>query len=334
MSGDRLPDAAAARLVLAIATYDGRALLEAMLPSVAAQRWRDFRVVIVDDGSSDDTVPWLAEHWPEAHVVALARNGGVTAAFNACVAAAGDAELVALFNNDIELHPECLGELARALAEHPEAGFAAAKLVDFHRRDVLDGAGDQLDWAGTGWRRGHGEPDDGRYDAPGPVFGACAGAAVYRRSALERVGGFDARFFAFCEDVDWNLRARLQGIACWYVPSAVAYHMGSATLGAGMTPFARYHITRNALWVVAKDFPAEAIVRHLPRLLYVQAATAALAARDRQLGVLARAWRDALRGLPAMLRDRRRIQRQRTVSVRELEAAVACGGAPPRRRRG
>ena len=327
-----LPNPAAPRLVLAIATYKGRHLLETMLPSVAAQRFRDFRVVVVDDGSGDDTAAWLTAHWPEAQVVALERNGGVTAAFNVCVAAAGDAELVALINNDMELQPDCLGELVRALDEHPQDGFAAAKLVDYDRRDVLDGAGDLLDWAGTGWRRGHGEPDDGRYDAPGPVFGACAGAAVYRRSALDRVGPFDARFFAFCEDVDWNLRARLMGISCRYVPTAVAYHMGSATLGAGMTDFARYHITRNALWVVIKGFPAIAFVRHLPRFAYAQAATAAVAARDRQLGPYLRAWRDALRALPAMVRERRRIQRGRAISVRELEAIVQPEGVRSRRR--
>lgn len=332
MSVPRPPDPDSPRLVLAIATYNGRALLEAMLPSVAEQRLRDFRVVVVDDGSSDDTLPWLAAQWPEAHVVALERNGGVTAAFNACIAAAGDVELIALFNNDIELDPDCLAELVRALDEHPDVGFAAAKLLDYHRRDTLDGAGDLLDWAGTGWRRGHGEPDDGRYDEAGPVFGACAGAALYRRSALDRVGPFDERFFAFCEDVDWNLRARLLGVSCCYVPTAIAYHMGSATLGAGMTTFARYHITRNALWVVAKGFPAAAIGRHLPRLLYTQAATAAVAARDGQLGAFARAWRDALRALPAVARDRRRIQRGRTITVRELEALVQPEGARRRSR--
>lgn len=332
MSAKRLPAPQAPAVVLAIATYNGRGLLEAMLPSVAAQRFRDFRVVIVDDGSSDHTVQWLAAEWPEAQVVALERNGGVTAAFNACIAAAGDAELLALFNNDMELEPDCIGELVRALREHPDTGFAAAKLVDYHRRDVLDGAGDLLDWAGTGWRRGHGEPDDGRYDTPGPVFGACAGAALYRSSALERVGGFDTRFFAFCEDVDWNLRARLLGISCRYVPTAVAYHMGSATLGAGMTDFARYHITRNALWVVIKGVPAAAFVRHLPRFAYAQVATLVVALRDGQLGPYLRAWRDALRALPAILRDRRRIQRDRAISVRELEEIVYAGGVRSRMR--
>lgn len=332
MTSGRLPTPARPRLVLAIATFDGRHLLELMLPSVAAQRWRDFRVVVVDDGSSDDTIAWLDASWPEAEVVALEQNVGVTAAFNHCIAAAGDVELIALFNNDIELDPDCLGELALAMLEHPRDGFAAAKLVDYRRRGILDGAGDLLDWAGTGWRRGHGEPDDGRYDVPGPVFGACAGAAIYRRSALELVGPFDERFFAYCEDVDWNLRARLLGVTCRYVPTAVAYHMGSATLGAGMTDFARYQITRNALWVVIKGFPAGALVRHLPRFVYAHAATAVVALGAGQFGIFVRAWRDALRRLPDMLSDRRRIQGQRAITVRELEAAAYPDGVRRPRR--
>lgn len=328
MSG--LPSPPAPVVVLAVANYNGRHLLEVFLPSVAAQTFRDFRVVVVDDASTDDSVLWLAREWPEAQVVVQPRNGGVTAAFNACIAAAGDARFVALFNNDMELDPGCVGALVDALEASPEAGSATAKLVNYHDRALLDGAGDVLDWAGTGWRRGHGERDSGQYDEPGPVFGACAGAALYRHSAFERVGAFDERFFAFCEDVDWSLRAQLAGFSCRYVPAAVAYHMGSATLGSGMTDFTRYHLTRNSLWVVIKGFPAGVLLRHAPRVVYVLAATAARSALDRQFRVWARAWRDALRGLPGILRSRREIQRTRAVSARELERIVAATPAPRR----
>jgi GT2 family glycosyltransferase len=319
-----LPRPESPSVVLTIATRDGRHLLEKMLPSIAAQRFRDFRLVVVDDASSDGTGEWMAEHWPEADVVALERNVGVTAAFNVCLQAIGDAEFVALFNNDMELGPDCLGELVATLRRHPEAGFAGAKLLDFHRRDVLDGAGDVFHWGGTGWRRGHGERDFGQYDEARAVFGACGGAALYRRTAIESVGGFYEPFFAFVEDVDWSFRAQLAGVECRYVPTAVAYHMGSATLGAGMTDFTRYHLTRNGVWLVARDYPAGALVRQLPRLLHAQAASLLDARRNGQLGTWARAWRDALRGLPAALRDRRDGQRRRRVPLRRLETVIAA----------
>ena len=79
------------------------------------------------------------------------------------------------------------------------------------------------------------------------MFGACGGAAVYRGAALEDVGLLDATFFAFSEDVDWALRAQLAGWDCRYVPTAVVYHMSSATLGRGLTEFTAYHLWRNAM---------------------------------------------------------------------------------------
>src|ERR1700730_15720710 len=127
-------------LTVAIATYDGRELLEVALPSLARQRFRDFRVLVVDDGATDGTAPWLAHEWPAVGVIVQA-NSGVTAALNACLRAAGDTELVALFNNDVELDPDCLGELVADLRAHPNAGSATPKLLDFRARGVIDGAG-------------------------------------------------------------------------------------------------------------------------------------------------------------------------------------------------
>jgi GT2 family glycosyltransferase len=321
----RATDGATPQLTVAVLSYDGRHLLEVILPSLATQRFRDFEVVVVDNGSRDDTVAWLGAHWPEVTVESLARNIGVTAALNVC-ARAGSAPLIGLFNNDLELDPDCLGELVAALDEHPRAGWAGAKLGDFRAREVIDGAGDVFTWAATGGRRGHGERDRGQFDQARWIFGACGGAAVYRRSALEQVGEFDEDFFAFYEDVDWNLRAQLCGLGCRYVPSAVAYHMGSATIGKGLSDFTRYHLWRNTLWIVAKDIPRGALLRHAPQLVIGQLVNLAVAIRDAKLGLWLRVWRDGLRGLPRMLRKRRDVQARRTVELRELEAVVGVDG--------
>ena len=306
-------------------SYDGRHLLEVILPSLARQRFRDFEVVVVDNGSRDDTVVWLDRHWPDVQIVSLPDNVGVTAALNVC-ARAGRGALLGLFNNDLELEPDCLGELVAALREHPQAGWAGAKLRDFEQRDVLDGSGDVFTWAATGGRRGHGERDAGQYDEPRAIFGACGGAAVYRRATLEQVGEFDEDFFAFYEDVDWNLRAQLAGFSCRYVPSAVVYHMGSATIGRGLSDFTRYHLWRNALWIIAKDLPATALVRHAPQLLLGQLVNFAVAARDRKLSIWLRVWRDALLGLPRMLRKRRAVQARRRIPSSALERVVGADG--------
>ena len=308
-------------LTVTIPNYNGRALLAEMLPSLARQTLQPVETVVVDDCSSDDSVQWLAAHWPGVRVVRLHERSGVTKAMNACLAAART-ELVAVFNNDMELEPECLARLVAALREHPDAGSATPKMLDFTRRDVLDGAGDLLTWRGGGRRRGHGQPDRGEYEEPQEVFAPCGGAAVYRRGALEAVGSFDERYFAYYEDLDWGFRAQLAGFRCRYVPDAVLYHHGSATLGRGMTEFNAYLLWRNPVWLIAKCYPAWALGAHLPSIVRGQAGTLWTALRERKIRVWLRAMRDALGGLPAALRARREVQRTRRVSRRELEAAV------------
>lgn len=306
-----------------VLNYNGRRFLETVLPSLERQTAAGLDVLVIDDGSGDDSVIWLRREWPSVEVLALPQNVGITAALN-WGAEAARGEVVVLLNNDMELHPDCVEELVAALEEHPEAGSACAKLLDFERRELLDGAGDELRWTGVGNRRGHGELDRGQYNEPGPVFSACAGAAAYRRSALEQVGPFDERFFAYFEDVDWGFRAQLAGIGCRYVPTAVAYHMGSATAGVA-SDFSRYHVWRNAIWLVAKNYPLSSLVRHAPQLILYQALVLASALKERKGRVLVRAWRDALRHLPDVLRERRRVQRSRRIGARELEALVRAG---------
>jgi GT2 family glycosyltransferase len=309
------------RLVVAIATYNGRELLEVVLPSLRDQVFSDFRTVVVDDASNDGSAAWLREQWPEVEVIVHPQNRGVTAALNSCLRA-GPSEFVALLNNDVELDPNCLGELVAALDAYPEAGVAAAKLIDFHDRTRIDGAGDTYEWTGLASRRGQGKRDVGQYDQPEPVFGACACAALYRRSALSAVGDFDEQLFAFYEDVDWSFRAQLLGFTCRYVPTAVAYHMGSATLGREPSDFTLYQYLRNAIWVVAKNYPASALLRYGYKFVNAQRGNLLWTIKTRRGRVFARAWRDAMRGLPAILRKRHEVQRSRKVGLRELRRLI------------
>lgn len=308
-------------LTAVVLSYDGRHLLETVLPSLAAQSFPAVRIVVVDNGSRDDSVEWLAREWPDVYVVSLPENVGVTRALNVCVDSS-QTEFVALLNNDLELDPAFLGELVRALRAHPEAGSAGGKLLDFNDRTVIDGAGDTLTWRGNGHRRGHGERDSGQYDVPRAIFGACGGAAAYRRATLEQVGPFDEDFFAFFEDVDWSLRAQVAGWQCRYVPSAVVYHMGSATIGRGLSDFTRYHLWRNGIWLVTKSLPPRLLLRHAHQLAFGQLLNLAVAMRDRKLGIWLRSWRDGLRAMPAVLRKRRAVQRSRRVASGELEARL------------
>jgi len=217
------------RVTLAILNYNGRELLDVVVPSVLALRGADCaRVMVVDNGSTDGSREHIRASWPTVEVLEISHNIGVAAALNRAVTAS-DSELVALLNNDIELEPEWLTDLSHALDAHPEAASASGKLLRFHDRSTIDAAGDLMLWSGAVINRGYGMRDEGQFDQPQAVFAACAGAALYRRSAFEVVGCFDESFFAYLEDIDWGMRAQLAGFSSRYVPTAVGYHVGGAT---------------------------------------------------------------------------------------------------------
>jgi GT2 family glycosyltransferase len=307
-----------ARVCVVIPTWNGRELLDAALASVARQTVAA-DVVVVDNGSTDGTTAHLGEVWPGVSVVALEGNRGFAAAVNAGVAATS-CEYVALLNNDMELDPEWLSSLVAALDADPGAGSAASKLRMLREPGVLDGAGDLVTWYGATWRRGHGESDRGQYDAPGVVASPCAGAALYRRQALEAVGGFDERFFAYLEDADWGLRAQLAGWRCLWVPSAVAYHLGGAT-SRRMGDLETELIARNTLALVLKSWPAERLVVWSPVIAAYQAYVLARAIRAGTWNAVLRGWGAAIRGLPATLRARREV-RARTRDPHALDAVM------------
>jgi GT2 family glycosyltransferase len=312
-----------------IPTWNGRALLDVALASLERQTLAADEVIVVDNGSSDGTVEHVRSRWPSVTLVALPTNTGFAAAANRGIDRASG-EVVALINNDIELHPDFLRELVGALEVDPGVASAAAKMLRFDDRAVIDAAGDTLRWSGIALQRGQGEADHGQYDAPGRVFSACAGAAAYRRSAFEEVGSFDEAFFAYLEDVDWGFRAQLAGWGCAYVPGAVAYHVGSASpRRAGRPdPFFYGLPRRNNVWMVLKSFPAGALLRYAPLVLVQHAWLLYVAVRDGMARAHLSALGAAARGLPRVLRQRRAIQRARRVGRRELEPLITRGWPP------
>lgn len=312
------------RVSAAVLNYDGRDLLEVILPSLFAQEYRDFEVIVVDNASTDDSVSYVREHWPQARVVSTgAVNIGVAAALNVAVKAA-TGELVALLNNDIELEPRWLGELVAALDRHADAATVAGKLLNFYRRDELDAAGDIFTRAATAFGRGKGERDQGQYEQEDEVFAPTAGAALYRASAFAQVGAFDESFFAYFEDVDWSLRAQIMGYRSWYVPSAVGYHMGSKTTRPAVNPRYFELQRRNTLALLVKDVPLTFILRNLHLILAHQALGLAYSANAGMLRPHLRALVAAARATPQWLRARKAILGARRVPLSEFNRFVSA----------
>jgi GT2 family glycosyltransferase len=299
-------------------TYNRRDLLEIALPSLAAQSHAPLETLGVQNGSRHDSLSYLAEHWPGIVVVAIPQNVGVPAAINrGFQAARGD--LVALINNDLEFERGWLEHLVDGATRYPHAGSFACKLRSYRERDRLDGAGDALNTAITPYRRGSGELDHGQYDREEEVFAPTAGAALYRAETLDDVGPYDESFFAYYEDVDWGLRAQLAGHRCVYIPSAVGYHMGSATTGGTTDPFYYSLHRRNLLALAIKDLPASVLLRHARPIGRELAGALVHSAKNGLLKAHLRALSTLPRVLPGWLAARRRIQGARRVPARRID---------------
>src|SRR5829696_1348305 len=325
------------RVAVVIPNWNGERFLSTCLGSLREQSFKDFDVVVVDDNSTDDSIALVRRNFPEVRVLPLEENKGFSAAVNAGIRAS-HAEYVALLNNDTEVDPEWLRSLVEAAKAHPEAGLFASKMLDFYDRRRLDGAGDALRRSGLPLRLGHGELDHGQYDETTFVFGACAGAALYRRDMLDEVGLFDEDFFANCEDGDLSFRAQLAGYRCFYVPGAVVYHMGSASTGGKRSPMATRLGSRNSFSLLVKNLPLSVVPYILPFFVAGQLGrliTAAVTGSLRaHLEGLAGAWRH----LPLMLGKRAEIQKRKKLSdaeVRRLlrESSLAATASIARRLR-
>jgi GT2 family glycosyltransferase len=310
-------------IAVVVVNWNGAHLLRTCLGSLRRQTFSDFETILVDNGSTDDSLELVSREFPEVRVVALPENLGFAAGNSAGIASA-DAPIIATLNTDTEADPRWLAELHAALLAHPEAGSAASKLMLFDRRDVIHSAGDFYGLDGVPGSRGVWQLDDGAYASPELVFGACAGAAAYRRSMLEDVGGFEDSFFMYCEDVDLAFRSQLLGYRCIYVPTAVVYHMLSATGGG---PLASYYCGRNFLRVIARDMPGPLLRRVWPKIVGAQIRMAGESLRHIREPAARAKLRGQLAGLlelPRTLGDRRAIQARRRVPIRYLHSIMTA----------
>ena len=301
--------------------YNGRHHLADCLGALAAQTCRDFEVILVDNGSTDDSVAYTRAHYPWVQVVELGRNTGFTGACNAGYAAARG-EIIVLLNNDTAVAPDWLAAILAAFRRHPRVGIVAGKMLLFDQRDRLHTAGDYYRLDGIPGNRGVWQKDAGQYDQERFVFSACGGAAAYRRALIEEIGFLDDDFFFSCEDVDMGWRAHLAGWRVLYVPDAVVYHKLKAT-GGDVT--SSYYDGRNFLYLIWKNYPASLLRIHWPEILKAQwritrealRAWRGAAARARLRGQLA-----GLLGVFKMWPKRRRIQARRRIVDETLTAVL------------
>ena len=285
-----------------IVDYNSGDYLQPCVEALARQTFTDFEVVIADNASSDGAVDRLRLPDVRFRVRRMGSNLGFAAANNR-VADGSSAEFLALLNADTRPEADWLGALVTAAGAHPEAASFGSIQIRMDDPDTFDGVGDVWHVAGIAWRALEGQPRRPIGDAA--IMGPCAAGALYRRADFLAVGGFDERFFCYCEDIDLALRLRLAGRGSRRVTGAVLRHAGSGTTGR-VSEFTLYHGHRNRVWTFLKNTPGGWLWLFLP---YHVAANLWLIWRYRaQEGVskiLERAYLDAWRGRAAFLKDRR-----------------------------
>lgn len=250
------------RTTVIIPNYNGLKFMEDCLASLEKQTVRDFKLLVVDNGSTDGSVEWLRER--QIPTIFLPTNTGFSGAVNAGIRAA-DTPYVILLNNDTTVDSRYVEMLEKAIGKSEKIFSVSPQVIQMYHPELMDDAGDMYSVLGWAYQRGVGQPV-GRYERPVKVFSACAAAAIYRRKVFEEMGDFDEMHFAYLEDIDVGYRAKLYGYENIYCPYAKVLHVGSGTSGSKYNSFKVKLAARNNVYLNYKNMPALQILINLPFL--------------------------------------------------------------------
>lgn len=325
---------------IVIANWNGKKYLERCLAALRNQTYQNFKTIVVDNGSADDSVFFVEKNYPEVELIKLEKNTGFASANNLGIQKAladKNIKYLITLNNDTQVNKDYLENMIACVRRHPEAGSIQPKVLNFFNKNIIDSTGILVYFDASAINRGQKEKDVGQYEKEEEIFGASASAALYAREALEKVrlpngDYFDRDYFAYYEDVDLVWRLRLAGFSSFYCPKAIVYHVHSAT-GKDYSPFKSFHIHRNQYYNILKDLPfcfmlkslAFMPVRYcmlLASVLWKKGPAANLAKNAQEKGIariVLRSWWQIIKNFPALMRKRRFIQKNKTVKNSEIK---------------
>jgi GT2 family glycosyltransferase len=296
------------------ANFNGADHLPLLLACLQRQTVREFELIVVDNRSTDSSLSVLSEAAQGSvfplRVMRNVRNLGFGSATNQGIRRSM-APWVATLNNDTRPDPKWLEHLLDTAyeAEHRGSaiGMVGSKMLRAKDPAQIDSAGIAVDWSGIAWDRRGGERDDAGERMTEPIFGPCAGAALYSRTMLNEIGAFDEDFFAYLEDVDIAWRARLAGWQALLEPKSRVLHAHSATLGDS-SPRKRFLLARNKVWSLVKNYPEPDLLRYLAVILAYDVMAVGYGVVTRSDFATLRGRAAALQMLPKFLDKRREIQ--------------------------
>ena len=308
------------KISVIVPNWNGIKFIGMCLDSLARSDFDSYEVIVVDNGSVDGSREMIEGKYPDVRLIKNRENMGFAIACNQGIKAA-TGTYISLLNNDIEVESSWLSKLYDGMERHPECGMGTTKMMFLDQRDVFYNTGDQFHAWSVGGGRGQGEKDVGQYDEEDYVFGACAGAGIYRRDFFEQVGIFDEDFFIFAEDVDINMRGQLQGFKCIYLPEAKVYHIGTATVGLYSDRYI-FLCKRNDIFVLIRNYSLRMYFRYLWTILKHQFNDIKYFTDRGQGLVLFKSKLDVFKMLLPMLSRRFRIQSSRTEPDSKIESLI------------
>lgn len=306
------------RVSVIIVNTNERHRLERLLPTLIAGLDGGTEVLLVDHASTDGSVAFVRERFPQARVVEAGGNLGY-AGGNNLGAAHARGEYLAVLNPDTEVAPGWLGPLVAALEADPGVGLVTPKVRMMRTPELLNTCGNAVQFTGMAWCRGLGTREE-RGPASGPVSAVSGCAFVVRRELFWELGGFDEDYFMYLEDTDLSLRARLAGYGCRYVAESQLWH----DYALNLTPRKYFYLERNRLLTLLKLLSARTLALSMPALLLTEAMAWGYAALrgPAYLAAKGRGWWWLLRHPRAVLGKRRAAQRLRRIGDAELWRAL------------
>jgi GT2 family glycosyltransferase len=330
------------KVAVIIINWNGKHLLEECLSSVENQDYSNYKIILVDNGSSDGSVKFVEEKFPEIEIISLDKNTGFAKANNIGMHKAfGDSEVeyIAILNNDAIAESQWLSEMMRLINNDNKIGSVAPKIKKYYKRNIIDSIGNAIHFDGGGVSNHINETDHGQFDNIKEVFGPSGCAALYSKKMLKDVEVnnefFDNDFFAYFEDIDLNWRARLRGWKCLFASNAIVYHKHSETTGL-YSPFKAFYTHRNRYFVIIKNYPLFLLLKATFYLfsgyfysIFSVAKNKGPSARlvensglFEAIKIIAKGWVDVMKYLSAILKKRFYIMKNKKISNEKVKEIV------------
>jgi GT2 family glycosyltransferase len=312
-----------------ILNWNGKEYLSACIQSVREQTYPNMEIILVDNASTDGSVEYIKNLFPNLHIIINRKNLGYGGGNNRGIEKA-KGKYIFVLNSDTEIEKECVERLWKCMETDQGIGVTTPKILLHDRRDIIDAAGLTIYQDGLSIGRGRLENQE-KYNQREEVFSGSGCASLFRKEMLEEIGLFDEDFFAYAEDTDLGWRTRLAGWKAYYVPEAIVYHHHSKKFGTYSSTKA-FLVERNRIWVAWKNFPLPilylwpfytlwryfyqgigALIRRGASGKFAQESSSLLL-----ISIVLKAFLSGFRGLPTILKKRKEVQSKKRISDWEV----------------